>query len=224
MPKYCVKCGNTHRNPITGSPCDCVWNADSFFNGVSCVSIPEQYQGLVFNKALVPTDLGDSYTNALQDLYSNIVTMRWQSHNILICSPHQHSKTILAYSCIERLFRASVPVFPVYDVMELRNIISAVDSGREPSYKVDNVENLVEAPYMFVKLPMYPTWECFDTMNTILSRRVRRNNSTIFLYSGTWGQLTYGDKTGMLQQVRGDGSYSTIEVRSFEVKSTEGDL
>ena len=224
MSSYCVKCGGTHRNPLTGMPCDCVWDADTFFSGVSCVSIPEQYQGIVFNKALVPTDVGDKYADALSDLYTNIVTMRWQSHNLLLCSPHQHSKTILAYSSIERLFRASVPTFPVYDIMELRNIITAVDCGREPSYKVDNVENLVEAPYVFVKLPMYPTWECFDTMNTLLSRRVRRGNSTIFLYSGTWGQLIYGDRSGMLQQVRGDGSYSTIEVKSFELISTEGEV
>lgn len=218
---YCPICGNSGINPKTKSICNCRWDSDTFFSTASCLSIPVQYQGLMFNKALVPADTGEKYSNYLNELYGDITTLRLQYHNILLCSPHQHSKTIMAYSCIERLFRASLPVFPVHDIMELRNIMSAVDMGKEPTYKVDDPENIVEAKYLFVKLPMYPTWECFDTINTLLSRRVRRGNNTIFLYSGTWGQLIYGDKTGLLQQLRGDGSYSTLEIKNFEVQRTE---
>ena len=144
-----------------------------------------------------------------------------QFHNTLLCSPHQHSKTIMAYSCIERLFQAGVPVYPVCDIMELRNIINAVDLGKEPLYKLGNNENITEAPYLFVKIPMYPTWECFDTINTVISRRVRRGKSTIFFYSGTWGNLIYSDRSGLLQQIRGDGAYSTIKVRNYETKNIE---
>lgn len=219
--KMCYKCGGTGRIPSTGEICDCKFNADSFFSTISCVDIPEQYQGINFNKSLIPKDLGDKYANDLMEMYNNIVLMRMQFHNVLLCSPHQHSKTVMAYCCIERLFQSGIPVYPVCDIMELRNILNAVDIGKEPTYKVGNVENIVESPYLFVKLPMYPTWECFDSINTLLSRRVRRGKSTIFLYSGTWGNLTYGDRSGMLQQVRGDGSYSTIEVRNYEPKDTE---
>lgn len=219
---YCPVCGNVGIDPNTGQVCNCKWNSDTFFNTVSCLSIPVQYQGLVFNKILVPNDLGEEYQNYLEKLYEDISMMRMQYHNVLLCSPHQHSKTILAYSCIERLFRASMNVFPVCDIMEIRNILNAIDLGRKPSYEYsDDPINIIEAPYLFIKLPTWPNWECFDTLNTVIGRRIRRGNSTVFLYSGSWSQLSYSDKSGALTQLKGDGSYSTLEVKSFTAVTQE---
>lgn len=218
---YCEKCGNTGIIPGTGQICECKWNSDTFFSTMSCLSIPVQYQGTVFNKVLVPNDLGDEYRDYLDKLYSDITLLRMQYHNILLCSPHKHSKTILAYSCIERLFRASLSVFPVCDIMEIRNILNSVDLGKNPTYSYsDDPINIIEAPYLFVKLPMWPNWECFDTLNTVIGRRIRRGHSTVFLYSGSWSQLSYSDKSGAITQLSGDGSYGTLEVKNF-VESTQ---
>lgn len=213
---YCPVCGNTGIDPTTGQVCNCKWNSDTFFSTVSCLSIPVQYQGLVFNKILTPNDLGEEYRDYLENLYGDITMLRMQYHNILLCSPHQHSKTILAYSCIERLFRESLPVFPVCDIMELRNIINAIDLGKKPAYSyAEDPENIIEASYLFAKIPLWPTWECFDTINTLIGRRIRRGHSTIFLYSGTWSQLSYADKYEAITSLRGNGSYSTLEIKSF---------
>lgn len=212
----CPICGNSGIVPGTGQPCSCRWNSDTFFSEVSCLSIPVQYQGVMFNKVLVPGDLGEEYRSFMENLYTDITLLRMQYHNIVVCSPHKHSKSVLAYSCIERLFRASLPVFPVCDVMEARNILNAIDLGKEPSYSYgEDPVNLIEAPYLFVKIPSWPTWECFDTIGTLIGRRIRRGHSTVFLYSGSWSQLSYGDKSGSLSQLKGDGSYSTLEVKSF---------
>lgn len=212
---YCSICGNTGITP-DGQVCQCKWDSDTFFSTVSCLSIPVQYQGQMFNKSLVPSDLGDEYKDYLENLYDDITLMRMQYHNVLLCSPHQHSKTIMAYSCIERLFRASLPVFPVCDIMEIRNIINAIDLGKKPAYTyAEDSANIIEASYLFVKIPMWPTWECFDTINTLVGRRIRRGHSTVFLYSGNWNQLSYSDKSGSLTSLRGNGSYSTLEVKSF---------
>lgn len=214
--KYCAKCGNTGIIPGTGEICSCRWDADTFFNGTSCVDIPPQYQGLVFNKSLVPTDVGDKYSTYLDNLYTEITTRRMQYKNVLICSPHQHSKSLLAYCCIERLFRGGAKVFPVIDIMEVRNILQNIDTGRPLVYDFDTPVNLIEAPYLFVKVPIIPTRECFDTWDTLMGRRVRKGNCTIFLYSGKWGNLLYNDRTDLLKQIKGDGSYKTLEVKNFE--------
>lgn len=213
---YCSICGNTGINPATGQVCTCKWNSDTFFSTVSCLSIPVQYQGLVFNKILTPNDLGEEYRDYLETLYSDITLLRMQYHNVLLCSPHQHSKTILAYSCIERLFRESLLVFPVCDIMEIRNIINAIDLGKKPAYSYsEDPTNIIEAPYLFVKIPLWPTWECFDTITTLIGRRIRRGHSTIFLYSGNWNQLSYSDKYDAITSLRGNGSYGTLEIKSF---------
>jgi len=101
----------------------------------------------MFNKVLVPSDLGEEYRTFMERLYDDITLLRMQYHNLIVCSPHQHSKTVLAYSCIERLFRASLPVFPVCDIMEIRNLLNAIDMGRKPAYTYTaDPTDIVEAP------------------------------------------------------------------------------
>jgi len=219
---YCTKCGNTGID-INGDVCTCKFNAQSFYDTVSCLDIPEQYRGISFNKNLVPKDLHESYASYLESLHNSIITGKWLQHNVVVASPIGHSKTILAYSCLEVLFRNGIPTFPVYDVLELKRILLDMDLCRKQIYEVDNPEDIVKVPILFVKIPRLPNWEIYDTISMILDRRVRRSNSTIFLYDGTWSQLIHNDKNNILTGIVGDGNYSTIEVKSWSLSSTEKD-
>lgn len=216
---YCPNCGNTGID-IDGNPCECRFNVKSFYDTVSCLTIPPQYRGIRFNKLLVPKDVHESYANALQGIYDAVVSCKLNNRNIVIASPINHSKTVLAYSCIEAMFRSGIPTFPVYDLLEIKRIILDMDLGRDQFYDVENPELLYSVPVLFVKIPRVIDWAVFDTFATILDRRVRRGNSTIFLYDGVWNFLVNSDKSGTLTGLMGDGTYNTVEVIAYSSITT----
>lgn len=222
--KWCPKCSNTGINIVTGEPCDCKFNVQSFYDSVSCMDIPEQYRGVIFNKALVPKDVHESYAEYLQSMYDSIITMRWKFHNVCLCSPIAHSKTILAYSCIEALFRHGIDTFPVFDILEVKRILLDMDLCRKQLYEVTEPDKLITAPILFVKIPRVITWEVYDTMVLVLDRRTRRGNSTIFMYDGYWEQLVKLDNQGIVAGLMGDGAYNTLDVKSWSLLRGSSEL
>lgn len=216
---YCTKCGNTGID-IDGQPCSCRFNAKSFYDTVTCLDIPEQYRGIAFSKFLVAKDIHESYGEYLEKLHDDITSTKLKHKNICICSPVGHSKSIFAYSVIESLFRYGIPTFPVFDVLEIKRILLDTDLCRKQFYDIEKPELLFDSPYVFIKIPRVPTWEVYDTISVILDRRVRRGNSTIFLYGGTWEQLIRGDKQEVLVNLIGDGNFNTLEVKTWFIDNS----
>lgn len=212
--KFCYKCCNEGLD-IDGNICECRLNVKSFYDTVSCLDIPEQYRGIQFNKMLVAKDMPEAYAEYLDSIHQEICSNRWKNHNLCLCSPTAKSKTILAYSCMESLFRHGVEIFPLYDVLELKRIMLDMDLCRQQLYGTENPEKLFTAALVFIRIPRVITWEIYDTMVTILDRRVRRGNSTIFLYNGSWEQLIKLDKMNVLAGLLGDGSYNSIENKTW---------
>jgi hypothetical protein len=195
-------------------------NAQSFYESISCLDIPEQYQGIRFNPSLVPTDIHESYSKYLSDVHDTITSGKWKNHNVVISSPINHSKTILAYSCLESLFRNGISTFPVYDILEIKRMLTDFDLCRKQAYEIEHPESILTVPILFVKIPRVSSWEIYDAISLLLDRRVRRGNSTIFLFNGTWSQLVYNDKNNILTGLLGDGTYSTLESKSWSVTNT----
>lgn len=217
---YCTKCGNTGIT-ITGEPCSCRFNVQSFYDTVSCLEIPPQYRGVHFSPHLVPKDVNPAYAEELRKIHSAVISGTWENHNVVIASPVNHSKTILAYSCMESLVRVGLQVFPIYDLLEIKRIMLDMDLGREQFHEVESPERLYTAPVVFVKIPRLLDWAVYDTFATLLDRRVRRGNSTIFLYDGVWSFLASGDKSGTLLGLMGDGHYNTVEVIAYSAMVSE---
>ena len=220
--KYCPDCLGTGLD-INNNVCHCRFNAKSFYDTVSCLDIPEQYRGIAFNKSLVPHDLHESYANYLQSTHDLITSGKWKQHNVIITSPINHSKTILAYSCLEVLFRNGIPTFPVYDCLEIKRMLTDLDLCRKQIYDIENPESILTVPILFVKVPRVTSREVYDVMALLLDRRVRRGNSTIFLFDGAWSTLVYNDKYHILKGLMGDGAYNTLEVKSWNVDYIEKD-
>ena len=223
MVKYCPICMGTGLD-AHDNPCTCRLNTQAFYDTVSCLEVPEQYQGICFTRVLVPKDLPDSYAQYLQKVHDSVSNRTWHQHNAVICSPIGHSKTILAYSCIETLFRNNIPVFPVFDVLELKRIMTDSDLCRKQFYDVTEPERVVTVDVLFAKIPRVSNWEVFDTISLLLDRRVRRGNSTIFLYDGSWAQLISNDRNNILSGLMGDGSYNTVEVKSWTLSESSKGL
>lgn len=210
---YCSKCGGTGTR-IDGSICDCMRSNGTIYADLVGMDIPTQYQGVRFAAELVPCDVDVSYSAALESLHASITTMQLENKNLCICSPPMHSKTIWAYSCIQNLFRQRMPVLPLYDILELRRFMYNYDMGK------GNEEDIYSVKYLFARVPAEVNYHVRTSMATLIDRRVRRGNVTIYLYNGTWNTLTVGDN-GMLTSMLGDGSYSSMRVYSYtRIKET----
>lgn len=215
--KYCPKCGNTGIL-IDGTPCDCKLKLSDLYSGVECLEIPEAYRGLEFDKIFLPSKLGDAYKNYMDNVYNQLISMRWKCKNAIICSPAQSGKTILAYTVIKELFRREIEVFPLMDILEIRKVMQDLEYNKQQSMGVDNPMRLYTAPYLFAVMPPMTNYDTFDTAAMLIARRTRRGNSTILLYEGTWNQLVAGDTKKSLKNMEGNGSLNTIEVNSWYVQ------
>lgn len=206
---YCPKCGNTGIT-IEGDPCTCKLPTDSIYGDLVGIDIPPQYQGLRFAPQLVPIDCGSTYAHKLEELHQGITTLQLQHQNICMCSPAAHAKTVWAYSCIQNLFRQKVPIVALYDVMEIRRVMFNFDVGRCAS------PDFYDVPYLFARIPAEVTHQVRTTVATLVDRRVRRGMSTIFLFNGSWRTLTYGDDSGILKGMQGDGSFASLKVYNYQ--------
>jgi hypothetical protein len=207
--KFCPECGGIGTK-IDGSVCSCKVNEESIYSDVVCLDVPEQYQGIRFMQDLVPADLGPKYASVLQDLHTKISSLSFKNRNLVICSPARHSKTVWAYSLIQSLFRKSIEVAPLYDILEIRRIASDYDSG-----KVRSSSNIYDAPILFARIPVDTNFQVYSGVQSLIHRRVRRGHSTVFIYNGRWSQLIYGDSWDILKPMLGDGAYTTLECHSF---------
>lgn len=209
---YCVKCGNTGKL-INGEICDCRKTINDVYADVSCMEIPEQYRDVMFNEGLVPKLQSDRYSKELAEIHTKISTLEWKNKNYLLCSPPRSSKTIMAYSCIRRLFKAGIQITPIFDVLEIRKMLKDYDMGIGDR---EQTEALIQAPYAFIRIPQALSTEVFQTAVLILDRRVRRGGSTIFLYNGSWYNIEKADTFRNFTPYQGDGAYSSYLVSSWK--------
>lgn len=223
MSDYCVLCGNTGVT-LDGKVCSCKHNQHSIYDSVSCLDIPEQYRNISFVKGLVPMDIDPSYATFLDTVHSTINLGKWNNKNLLIASPVAHSKTIMAYSAINSLFRAGLPVFPIFDILEISRILTDMDMGKTSVYDITNPERVLTVPILFAKIPRSSRWEVFDSLSLLIDRRVRRGVSTILLYDGTHEQLVRNDRQETLVGMFGNGYFGTIEVKSWGLSNTKKDI
>lgn len=220
---YCPKCGGTGFDPITQERCTCANALHLSISGISCLDIPKQYAGKSFNPKLVPKDCGDIYVSYMTKLHEDLITQKLIHYNGLICSPIAHSKSVLAYSVIETLYRKNVPTFPVMTTAEIRGVMSNIDSGIDTVIGTStSASNFVLAPYVFIKIPILIEWSTFPVIMEIMDRRVRRGLSTLFFYDGDYETLVKLDRQNIIGQLSGDGSYMTLDVHKFYRLSESG--
>lgn len=214
---YCPKCGGTGVL-LDGSPCDCKTRESDLFADVVCLEIPETYRGIRFDPLMLPSSMGPVYRAYMGDLYSQITSLRYKCKNTLICSPQQTGKSVMAYSTIQELFRRNIPVFPLYDLLEIKRMMLDLEYGKSKSLDADNILDLYSVPYLFAYIPAILNYDVFDSAALLISRRVRRGNSTILLYEGNWSYLSAADQKGSLKNMKGSGALTTIEVNSWSSK------
>lgn len=211
---YCTDCGNTGIR-LDGTPCHCQYGKRNTAHAIQVLDVPEQYYGLVFNMNLIPKDCGKDYIDYLSELHTKLSSNDMRGVNILIVSPINHSKTVMAYSVMSTLFRANVPTFPLLTILEYKRVLKALDYGMDTEL-VKETGNFEKAPIVFVKLPLYLTWDVYALLYDIVQRRSRRNLVTIFLYDGQLSVLEENDKQGVIKNMKGSGKLGTLLIKTFE--------
>lgn len=218
----CLECGGTGIL-LDGSPCPHCKQKEFIFDA-SCLTVPKDYRGIHFMKECLPEDLGSEYIDTMDTIYKSIIDLEAKHRNYLIASPPNSGKTTLCYSAIQALYAQNVPTFPLLDTGELKRTMLDIDNGIRSLILEGmdaNTEFIYTAPMLFVKIPNLVTFSTIDTILTILDRRTRRSNNTLFIYNGTWEELLNIDKKHKLSNIRLDGTMGTIVVKTFERKEAE---
>ena len=207
----CLKCGGTGFL-IGGGRCDCGCKDDIILP--TTLAVPAQYQSIRFNRLLLPSDLHDSYGIFMEQLIrectSNVDAF---NRNVLICAPPNSGKTVFAFTVFGTLFARGMAMPDVMDLMDARAKLLAI-------YNVDyeQVELLSRSKLAIIKVPQDLPPKFAETMSMIVERRVMSGGSTIFLFSGSKDDLLAQDKFNKFKALLGDGSYNSIEVKSWERK------
>lgn len=204
----CIYCGGTGIR-LDGMQCDC--GAGGIDIQVPRImNIPAQYQGVKFDASFVPVGLGNYGSSIVQLIKEIISSPTVMSRNILVCAPPNSGKTIFAYTVIGAMYAKGVLLPDVMDLMQVRALLYDVYNQTS-----GELYHFNKARVVFVKVPQDLPNKWAETMLTIIDRRTRMNCSTFFLYSGAKADLIAQDKFKRFQSIIGDGSFNSVEVRSW---------
>lgn len=207
----CLKCGGTGWL-ANFEPCDC--GITQAIAVPAYISVPAQYQDVRFDSRLLPKDLHVSYGEYMDRLLRDCTMDVGSYHkNVLVCSPPNSGKSVFAYTVNSILYAKGLLVADLMDILEIRDVLLDI-YGRH----AEELEVINDAVILFVKIPLDLPNKVAETMSTLVERRVRKGHSTIFLYGGSDSDLKAQDRFGTLWSLLGDGSYNSIEIKSWSRK------
>lgn len=203
----CLMCAGTGKL-ISGEPCP---ECSKLVNKVVPIvyGVPLQYQGVAFDKSFLPDKLQKPYGEFMEALLLEIISNAGIfQKNLLICSRPNSGKTVWAYNLYSQFIAKGLSVAPIRDILEVRTILTSYGH-------VDEAEQFSNARCAIVKIPRDVQFWTFDTMSTLIERRVRNNGFTIFLYGGREEDLKNQDKGNRLSDMKGTGAFNSLKVYTF---------
>lgn len=209
MADGCLICGGTGQDSFF-KPCpNCSKDIIKMLPRVA--SVPVQYQGVRFDKSFLPQNMQGNYGTFMEELLMEITTnIGVFQKNIMICARPNCGKTIWAYTLYSILSSKGVQIPKLLDIIEVRNLLN--------SYSKEHIEEatlLSNARCAIIKFPRDIQANMFDTLSTIVERRVRSNGFTIFLYSGDMDDLKAQDRFEKLRYIKGSGAYNSVLIKTF---------
>lgn len=209
----CLRCGGTGLQ-VSGKPCTCgAYNEKLVLP--PHMKIPLQYQRIKYDKRFIREELRLTLGVFMEQLLKEITADLYAfCKNYIICAPANSGKTVWAYNLYAVLYSKGESMPDIFDLMQVREVLL--------NYYTDNLDMLDKvnnAKVMVIRIPMDLPNKFVDTISTIVDRRVRNNCPTIFIYNGSKADLYAQDRFGKLRFLEGDGSYNTLCIKSFEVRS-----
>lgn len=215
----CPKCGDTGRTK-SGERCDCKKAAEKIsFDVIGNIDfIPASYTGVLLEQNLI-NNVTEDYAVDLMSLHDSIVHSTGLKKNHFLYAPMNSSKTIFAYSVMQHLHRFGMEIYPYLDVNELRLVMAKLDSNAKtiPYFDSTTVDpfRLYDVPVLFVKTPIRPDINTYETLHTIIDRRARRGRGTLIISDIPWEVFTVRDRYNYLKGLVGNGEHKTILLREY---------
>lgn len=206
MSIHCLKCGGSGIL-INGERCpDCSKEVQV----TSYVpNIPIQYQGKTYDKSFLPEYEQDGFGTYMENLLKEIDSnLSFYQKNHIICSRVNTGKTVWSYDLLSRCISRGYDCPRIYDVLEVRDILSSYTDK-------STADVITSARCVIMKIPRDAQPWVFDSVASIVDRRVRSNGFTIFLFDGSKYDLFKLDKYGRLHEIEGNGSYNSIKITDY---------
>lgn len=213
MSKGCLRCGGDG-TLVNGEPCPECGGKEEHIPILE--DVPIQYQGLKFDKDLLPQGMSDYYGKFMEDLKDEIIrnASTFQRNTLICCRPNC-GKSVWAYNVYSLLKNAGISIPPIRDILEVRNILG---------YATDDIElakGYTNDRFAIIKIPRHVTAEMFDAIQFIVERRVNHNGCTIFLYGGIKEDLKKQDYFKKLKYIAGTGAFNSVKIESFYDKTNK---
>lgn len=208
MSTSCLLCGGTGKL-VDLSPCEaCAKEKES--KPLSGFVVPKAYANVsAFDKTFLPNGLQSDYGVFVEDVIREIETTKRYDRNLILCAPPNSGKSIFAYSVFNLLHSKGINYLPLMDIMEARDLLHGYTRDREALVLLES------SPVCFFVIPLDIPTRFAETISTIVQRRVRKGGGTVFLFGGTKQDLMSVDTYKKLDRQVGDGSYTSILIKSF---------
>lgn len=207
MNENCLICGGSGTD-ANGNPCpEC--SKKLIINVPVVGNVPPQYQGVAFDKSFLPTEEQGAYGKYMEELLQTIVNdIAFYQKNILICSRPNSGKTVWSYHLYSILSSNGYDIPPIKDLAEVKEILTSYADK-------DLAQLFISARCAIIRVPRDVQFWHFNTMASIVEKRVRSGGFTIFTYAGRFYDLKLADRDKQLKNIIGNGNYQTIEVKDF---------
>lgn len=208
--EMCIKCGNTGVC-ADGSRCNCGASSKDLILPTR-LNVPMQYQNVKYSSCFVKDRLRNTFGVFMEKLLGDIDTRLYSvCQNYIICAPPNSGCTVWAYNVIGTLYTKGILMPDLMDLMQVRSILFDFYNKKNS----EQSELIDKAKMMIVRLPMDLPSKFPETVSTIIDRRVRRGNSTVFLFRGNRNDLLSQDTFGKLAALEGDGCFNSVRIESF---------
>ena len=209
--KHCMICGGSGFKTGMRVPCPVCSKEQKLIVPVFN-EVPVQYQGVRFSKDFLPDGYAEEYGVFMEELLENIVNnFSMFQRNILICARPNCGKSVWCYSLYSEIKSKGYDAVPLKDIFEVKDLLNGKGD-------LDEARALSTSRIVTIKLPRTLEAWVFDYMSMLVNRRVRSNGSTIFFYDGLYEDVENQDVFGKMKYIKGNGSFNTIEVKSFNKK------
>ncbi len=177
--------------------------------------VPSQYQGVAFDKSFLPEHMQEKYGTFMESLLNEITTgiMTFQK-NMLIAARPNCGKTIWFYNLYSKLQSKGYNIPLLRDVLEIRDMMQSPTKEN-----MEYMENFNKARIAICKVSQdSPPW-VIDIIQSIVSRRVRNNGCTIFLFDGDFYEFEKKCQISKVISLKGSGAYNTLYIQQFYERS-----
>lgn len=228
LDKVCPSCG---REPVKASMnLDVKEDVTEFVAKIEKFGVPLEYKGIMWDagtlrkyKSSLENDGNfDKYVNQLDKVNQVFCKGLIPSKSVIITSPPSFSKTLFAYSCIQRALDNGFSVAPLLDTMDLKRLL--VLAADRPQYKLYNridYDSYITVDVCFVKVTKLPQHEyAFSVIQELIDKRARFGLGTIVLSDYSLAEIAKKDRDNQFDSLMATGIVDNYKYPAI-IKYTE---